>query len=501
MHTTTLRLPWTRIHPAREFSSPKLDAPARVVGAADRATRATMTRWRVNRIFWIKDAIPSALGTRPGPGAAASREPEHLSSRCWSGDVEVDVRSPITEQAFHAMPFAEQVGLLRTWEPQASSWDGPVWEGLAGILQEEVRSQPLPFFENASQFIGLNPLYSTALIRGFLDGLNGKTVASWKPFWAPASWILEQPDAETEIRDAFSGETQLGRRWQSCRLEIARFIVATLNGKLAPLPLAERASVWQLIAALTGDPSPAPADEAREDERIMDPLALSLNTVRGVAVHAVFSFVGWIRSFSPAESQGGQDLDDVREARGALEALLDPRLESALAIRSVFGANLTQLAYWAEAWLRDHLEQILPAQGQDEQRKTAWEAFIRFSSHDSKSFALLHQQYSVAIDRMSRDVVAEPLPRDPRVSLGQHLVMSCCRGLFDFEQPGNLLAVFLARAPEPVRAEVMAYVGRSLAQSNQPIAPAQSARLLKLWNWLVQHETPSGGPGFQHNAA
>jgi hypothetical protein len=163
--------------------------------------------------------------------------------------------------------------------------------------------------------------------------------------------------------------------------------------------------------------------------------------------------------------------------------------------------NLTPLASWAEAWLRDHLERILPVQGQGEQRKTAWETFIRYSVSDSRSFALLHEQYSIAIDGMPRDMVAEPFPHDPRVSLGQHLVMCCRRGLFDFDQPGNLLAAFFARAPEAVRAEVMAYVGRSLAQSNEPISPEQSARLLKLWNWLVRHESPSGGPGFQHKVA
>jgi hypothetical protein len=485
-----------------EFCSPKLDASARVVGiAADRAARETMTRWRVNRLFWIKDAVLPALGPDHGQGASASSEPENPASRSWSGDVEVDVRSPISQEAFHAMPFSEQVGLLRTWEPQTSNWDGPVREGLAGILQEEVRSQPLPFFEDASQFIGLDPLYSTALMRGLLEGLDGKRVSDWQSLWALARWILEQPDAETEIRDEFSGQMQLGRRWQSCRLEIARLIDAALNHKLGPLPLSERASVWQLIDVLTHDPSPSLVDETREDQCIMHPFAVSLNTVRGLAVHAVFSYIRWIRSFSPKESQGAQDLNDVREVRETLEAILDPRLESSLTIRSVLGANLSRLAYWADAWLRNHLEQILPVQSRDEQWKTAWEAFIRFSSYESKSFALLHQQYSVAVNRMSRTVAAGHLPHDPRVRLGQHLVLSYCRGLLNFEQPGNLLTAFFARVSKTVRTEVVAYIGESLAQSNQTVSPEQSARLLRLWNWLAQHECPSGGPGLQPKAA
>jgi hypothetical protein len=102
---------------------------------------------------------------------------------------------------------------------------------------------------------------------------------------------------------------------------------------------------------------------------------------------------------------------------------------------------------------------------------------------------------------MSRTVAAGHLPHDPRVRLGQHLVLSYCRGLLNFEQPGNLLTAFFARVSKTVRTEVVAYIGESLAQSNQTVSPEQSARLLRLWNWLAQHECPSGGPGLQPKAA
>jgi hypothetical protein len=58
----------------------------------------------------------------------------------------------------------------------------------------------------------------------------------------------------------------------------------------------------------------------------MDPYTSSLNTVRGEALHAVFSFVHWIRSQSREAISGSQDFDDVPEVRAALEAFLDPQL-------------------------------------------------------------------------------------------------------------------------------------------------------------------------------
>jgi hypothetical protein len=215
----------------------------------------------------------------------------------------------------------------------------------------------------------------------------------------------------------------------------------------------------------------------------------------------VFSFVRWIRSHSPEDTRGGQNLDDVPEARDALEALLDSRIESALTIRSVFGANMTRLAFWAETWLREHLEQILPVQGQDDQSEIAWKTFIRLSHTNFKTFALFRQHYSAAIARMSQDVMGEHRHRDSRVSLGKILVVSYCRGILDFEQPDHMLEAFFARAPESVRAEVMAFVGRSLAPSDGPIPPEILTRLLTLWNWLGQYENPTGGPGLQDRVA
>jgi hypothetical protein len=69
------------------------------------------------------------------------------------------------------------------------------------------------------------------------------------------------------------------------------------------------------------------------------------------------------------------------------------------------------------------------------------------------------------------------------------------------EQPGCLLAAFLTRASEPVRAAVLAFVARSLAEPAELISPVIVERLLKLWNWHAQRETTAGADGSQDEAA
>jgi hypothetical protein len=49
-----------------------------------------------------------------------------------------------------------------------------------------------------------------------------------------------------------------------------------------------------------------------------------------------------------------------------------------------------------------------------------------------------------------------------------------------------------------VRAAVLAFVARSLAE---PISPVIVERLLKLWNWHAQRETTVGADGSQDEAA
>ncbi|MBM3854788.1 MAG: hypothetical protein FJ399_16820, partial [Verrucomicrobia bacterium] len=202
--------------------------------------------WKVNRLFWIKDALPPGWRAHYDQWVAQSCEPEHPGFHVWSGGVEVGVRSPLRPEDFRAMPLPQQLDFLRTWKPKARNWNGPMQEGLAGTLQAEVKAQPVHFFEKADQFIDVDSTYLGGLLRGFVEGLKDHAVSTWPPFWTLARWIPNQPDPETELPDEFTGQSRPGRRWLSCRIGLARFVDALLKGELVKLPLAERASVWEV---------------------------------------------------------------------------------------------------------------------------------------------------------------------------------------------------------------------------------------------------------------
>ena len=170
-------------------------------------------------------------------------------------------------------------------------------------------------------------------------------------------------------------------------------------------------------------------------------------------------------------------------------------------MRSIFGANITRLAFWAELWLREHLGRIFHVQGQDNLREIAWDTFIRFSHPNAKTLSLLQAEYATAFARMPQDTGDVRRHEDARVCLGQHLIMNYWWGSLDFEKPDDLLAAFFVRAPETVRAQVMAFIGRSIAQSTESIPPDILGRLVKFWNWRIALAIAVKGVGFQNELA
>lgn len=456
--------------------------------------------WRVCRLFWIKEALPSAMRARYYEWVSASSEPEHPGFHVWTGPVEMGVRSPTTAENFSARSMAEQADYLRTWEPEGSGWNGPAREGLAGVLQASVKSRPEPYLAELERFLNVEPLYAAAILRGLGEGLKGIPVSHLPSLWKFARWLLAQPDPQTEITDEFTNRVSSGRRWQSARLELARLLDALLRGAAKTLPATERTAIWPLLAELAHDPDPNAADEARDRENNRDPFTHSLNSVRGEAVHATFSYISWLRR-SGGEATPGQEFDDLPEVGTEFARLLDPQQEPAEAIRSIFGVNVGRLAFWAESWFMRNLPQIFPSDSHRELYQAAWEGYIHFSRANSKMLALLREQYRTAVESMSQMDNVGSRHNDVRIKLGEHLVVNYWWGKLDFTQPDDLLARFFQRAPRPVRAAVLAFVGRSVAQAEGAIPPEIHDRLVRFWKWRVAVAIGPDGKGHRAELA
>jgi hypothetical protein len=465
-------LKWMRLGPTGEPDSPEF-------------VERRIAYWRVSRLIWIKDQLPPAVRTEYDAWMTVSSEPEHPGFHVWTGPVEMGSKSPTTLKEFKAMPLAAQRTFLRDWIPERSTWNGPTREGLASTLQAAIVADPLPYFEQADEFIGCDPDYISAVFRGLGEGLKGKSVADWAPFWRLANWVLAQPDPVVTIMDELTNHTGPGRKWCTPRIEIARMAEALVRGESIAITARERKFLWVVIETLAEDPNPTPAEDRPDARGDFDPYTQSLNTVRGEAVHAIFHYMRWVRRQAPG-TEPDLKLDDLPEARAALERRLAPKIDPSPAIRSVFGANLGWLAFAAEDCVRRRLPAIFPATGQRPLYRAVWETYIMVNPASSKLLELLRSEYARAITHMSKAPEVKSRHEDPRVALGQHLVANYWWGNLEFSRPDDLLVDFYHRAPQAVRSEVMAFIGRSVAQTKEPLPPDIRDRLIKFWEWRLR---------------
>ena len=257
------------------------------------------------------------------------------------------------------------------------------------------------------------------------------------------------------------------------------------------MPYELRQHAWQVIRPLTCDPNPTRKYEAKYGGENMSPFQLSFNTTRGKAMHAVIRYAVWVRRHieqGPNASDLGQrGFDAMPEVSAVLERRLDRQLEPSLAIRAVYGQWFPRFVVLDEAWARDNRQRIFPAS--DEERdawEAAWHAYVLCCPAYDNIFPVLRDEYSRAVDRIDVQSSSARGPSDPDYHLAEHLMVFYWRGVVSRE---DLIERFFARAPVPLRAHAIGFVGESLANREETAqAPPEEviARLQGLLEWRIR---------------
>ena len=134
------------------------------------------------------------------------------------------------------------------------------------------------------------------------------------------------------------------------RAAIIRPLVAGLESDSLPAHFGKRRGILQ---ELTEDPDPTPEDEAKFlSQPNSDPHSLSINTIRGDAMHAVVQYALWLRrAFEKAvnrEALVAGGFEEMPEVREVLERHLDPATDPSLTTRSVYGVGFRGFISWTD---------------------------------------------------------------------------------------------------------------------------------------------------------
>lgn len=410
------------------------------------------------------DALREEFGEREHPTFLT-----YTSS--WTGPT-----SPYAEADLAELTPQRVVEKLRKWKPEPGP-QTPSPEGLGRTLQSTVAARPDEFASIASEFTGLDTTYVRALLAGLTDAVRAEKPFAWQPVLELGRWVLEQTTTGEET--AFMDRDP---HWGWARKQVASLLSQAFATGAAEAPQLERQTIWYLLAVLTEDSDPAPAQEARHNGEGMDPATLAINTTRGEAMHAVVRYVLWVeRSLGEEEQSGG--LGFAPEAKDLLERHLDLAVEPSLAIRAVYGQWFPQFVRLDTDWARQLAPLVFPtAPDLSAQFDAAWNAYVVFNRPYTGVFAVLGDAYRHAIEKTGERDDTPPHADSPEERLGDHLLTYRVLGATT-AGGDDLFAMFWRVAGSALRKQVLTQAGWSLERSPELDAEV-GARFTATWEWI-----------------
>src|SRR5581483_7932524 len=455
--------------------------------------------WRVRRLKWILDSLPTEWKQRYEALVQQFGEPQDREMVPRAEAVWVGLRTPKSQEELDAMSIAEVIDYLKSWRPSDDPL-GPSPEGLARQLKNVVAAHPGRFTQGVLSFRDVDPTYVRAVLEGLHDAVRERPFV-WEPVLDLCVWIVNQP---REIQGRAVKKWDADQDWGPTRSAIARLLMAGLQERESELPLPLRDKVWKILLQLTEDPEPSPQYEREFGGTNMDPVIMSINTVRGEAMHTVVRYALWVRRHiekgENAEQRTGRGFGEMPEVREVLESHLDPAHDPALAIRAIYGEWLPWLALLDRSWTIGNLSRIFPEDdNQKDLRNAAWEAYIVFCQPYDDAFDVLKGEYARAVERIGAIPADRQHHGDPDEHLAEHLMVFYWRGKLDLDEQGGPLRRFYEKASDRLRAHALEFIGRSLGNTEGVVDAEVLERLRSLW--LMRLDVARHSPSPEMHAA
>lgn len=443
--------------------------------------------WQKDRFGWISHWLKEpwkskyeSLSKEFGP--PSSPEVFRIATE-WVGPT-----SPKTKDDLKLMSPQEIISFLKIWRTP-DTMRGDSMEGLGRILSTIVAEEPQKFSLILTDLKGHDPTYVRSVLDGLTKAVEEGRVFEWDKIIDLCKWVVEQPRQIPGRKNA-SGHLEFDPDWSWTRKQIARFFEVVF-GK-SSIPIKFRDSVWPILQVLTNDPDPDP------DDATMDPATESINSVRGVAMHAIIRYALWIRrNFEQNEevSKLNAGLEEMKEVKRILEEKLNPDIEKTLAIRSVYGQWLPWLVLLDPAWVTLSLHKIFSKEKQLTQfRDAAWETYIVFCHPYDNILDVIKNEYTAAIERIDD---SEEFAKAGE-GLSEHIMTYAYRGKVNIDDPKDLFTLFFAKAPLSLRKTSFEFLGRVLYNTEGEVPVRIKEQFKRIWeNRVAFHEKEKQGNEIQ----
>lgn len=461
-----------------EFLGIVEDGPSELVGETPAERERCAQEWRLEWLQAAKDHLPAEWEQRREQLIEDYGEPDEIPQPFGEGRTFYGPTSPMDEQELAALAPRELAEYLREWQAPGE-WDGPTPEGFGRSVTTLVSQEPEPYAAEAEEFMGLDPTYVRAVLSGMDRAAREGAAISWGPVLSLCEWVLDQP---REI----AGRSQTGWRdsdphWGWARKQIAALLDRGVRSREHPVPYEHRQRVWALLQELLRDPDPAPEDEEASG---LSPVDLSMNVVRGQAMHAALGFGVWVvrhlGTNTDGGSRGGSWFSKMPGLRDCLEMHLDPVREPSAAVRAVYGMWFNAIFEMDSDWATRHAERVFP---HDDSRlfHAAWAGHVGFTRHIARPvFELLAPHYEFAIMSLNEASNQDTKAAWDAEHLASHLAIAYLFGEADLDQ--SPLSVVFSDGPAWFTGQIFTRVGSYLHPPAKPPEPAAVERAKALWD-------------------
>jgi len=262
----------------------------------------------------IKDDIPPKWKKIWNKLVAKYGEPEHPDFHFYTESF-VGSTSPLTSDEMKKMSSKEIIDYLKRWNLPKGIFK-PSREGLGRVLREVVSERPSEFVKACEDFKDLPSVYIYYLLDGFREAVKKEYKIEWKPIIQFCKDVLlSLPEESYTIEE--DGYYNL----KSVKGAIADLLEEGLKSKNLSPPYELKDTIWKIIVTLLQDDEPSLEYEEKYGGDNMDPVTLSLNTVRGKAIHTLIQYALWCaRCLNLSEIKDKM----TPEVKRKLEEMLNP---------------------------------------------------------------------------------------------------------------------------------------------------------------------------------
>lgn len=389
----------------------------------------------------------------------------------FSGEFDTVVGdSGITQEEFEALDDDALLEKLITYEPSSSLFSDR--EALGKNVEAAATRNPDRFIALLPKIANTKHLYLYSVVDAFYKNIDQLTPAQIGAAAKAITGVLS-----TKLK---KGEEPRRDYYKWARASAARFSEKAFDKSedktRERITGKEADDVLSLTLLLCQDDDPTAKYEKKEEGNL-DPATLSLNTIRGEAMHAVIHAMVWANRNKADKKLVDRVFDELTRS------LKDPTQT----IRTVYGMHYANIWGTREEWAEANKDAIF---SDDELGQAAIDAYTSYSSVHPDAVDILGAVYRRQLARLAEvppDENKRGIAREGLKHLVQHLSLHYWYGTIDLSDR-SMMKEFIDTAHPKYLAEAVNFIGFRLYKADErerEVNEEELKRLVELWEYVI----------------